>query len=57
MLVICEICEGIMREACFTSSGEQFCSCCEEGEQNDHSKQIPNIPIERMIDLRDENDK
>ena len=29
-LLICGVCEGIMREACFdTSSGEQFCSCCE----------------------------
>ena len=29
MFLICGICEGIMREACLTSSGEQFCSCCE----------------------------
>ena len=29
MLLICDICKGIMREACLTSSGEQFCSCCE----------------------------
>ena len=29
VLLICDICKGIMREACLTSSGEQFCSCCE----------------------------
>ena len=29
VLFICGICKGIMREACLTSSGEQFCSCCE----------------------------
>ena len=29
MFLICGICKGIMREACLTSSGEQFCSCCE----------------------------
>ena len=28
-LLICEICEGIMREACLSSSGKQFCSCCD----------------------------
>ena len=29
-LLICGVCKGIMREACFdTSNGKQFCSCCE----------------------------
>ena len=27
-LLICEKCEGIMREACLSNSGKQFCSCC-----------------------------
>ena len=28
-LLICEICDGIMREAYISRSEEQFCSCCE----------------------------
>ena len=28
-LLICELCEGITREACISSSGGQFCSCYE----------------------------
>ena len=29
-LLVCEICEGILRDACISSSGAgQFCSCCE----------------------------
>ena len=40
-LLVCGICKGIMREACFTRSGEQFCSCCEVRD--------PNFPIKRMI--------
>ena len=29
-VIICINCEGIMKEACISSSGEQLCSCCEE---------------------------
>lgn len=29
-LLICEICKGIMRDACISSSGEQFCSSTEQ---------------------------
>ena len=31
VLLVCEICKGIMREASMSSSGEQFCSCCNVG--------------------------
>ena len=31
LLLICEICKGIMREASMSSSGEQFCSSCNVG--------------------------
>ena len=43
---ICTICEGIMKEACTSQSGEQFCSCC----RNIHSgKEISNVPVRKMI--------
>ena len=43
---ICTICEGIMKEACTSSSGEQFCSCC----RNIHSgKEISNVTVRKMI--------
>ena len=28
-ILICKKCQGIMKEACISPSGEQFCSCCE----------------------------
>ena len=34
IIFICIRCQGIMREVCTSSDGEQFCSCCKkEGEQ------------------------
>ena len=27
-VLICNVCSGIMKEACMSTSGEQFCSCC-----------------------------
>ena len=29
-VLICTVCKGIMKEACISTSGEQFCSCCVE---------------------------
>ena len=41
----CNRCQGIMREVCTSSAGEQFCSCCKnEGEQIH-----PNIQMDNMI--------
>ena len=61
--LVCGICRGIMREACLnTSSGEQFCSCCEVRDPNSQikrtntftkrnpSKQTPNVAVRKMVD-------
>ena len=47
VLLICENCKGIMREASMSSSGEQFCSSCNVGIMSSAS----NIPLRRMISL------
>ena len=44
---ICTICEGIMNEACISSSGEQFCSCCRN--IYSHIKETSNVPVRKMI--------
>ena len=42
---VCNRCQGIMREVCLSSDGEQFCSCCKkEGEQTN-----PNLQMDSMI--------
>ena len=42
---VCIRCQGMMREVCTSSGGEQFCSCCKkEGEQTH-----PNIQMDNMI--------
>ena len=43
---ICTICESIMKEACTSSSGEQFCSCCRNISSG---KETSNVPIRKMI--------
>ena len=61
-LLVCEICEGIMREACLSGSGKQFCSSCEVRDPNspikrtisftkrNPPKQTPNVAVRRMVD-------
>ncbi|KAI6647983.1 TNF receptor-associated factor 4 [Oopsacas minuta] len=44
-LLVCPRCHGILREACLSSSGEQFCSCCEKGEEQSH----PNIHVRNIV--------
>ena len=45
VIFICIRCQGIMREVCLSSGGEQFCSCCKkEGEQTNH-----NLPMINMV--------
>ena len=44
---ICTVCSGIMKEACISSSGEQFCSCCRN--IYSYSKEIPSVPVRKMI--------
>ena len=44
-MFVCIRCQGIMREVCTSSDGEQFCSCCKkEGEQAN-----PNLQMDSMI--------
>ena len=59
ILLICVICKGILREACISSSGEQFCYCCRVHDpvfpdsefeiQNNAPKQTPNVAVRRLI--------
>ena len=45
-ILICTVCNGIMREPCISKRGEQFCSYCYA-----HAKQTPNLTIRKMISL------
>ena len=46
LLLICEICKGIMREASISGSGERFCSsCCWVGIMSP----APNVALRKMI--------
>ena len=49
VLLICEICKGIMREASMSGKGERFCSCCEVRSFFSSSKQAPNVALRKMI--------
>ena len=42
---ICVRCQGIMREVCTSTDGEQFCSCCKEENEQTH----PNLKMDKMI--------
>ena len=44
-MFVCIRCQGIMREVCTSSGGEQFCSCCKEKSEQIH----PNLQIDNMI--------
>ena len=45
MMFVCIRCQGIMREVCTSSGGEQFCSCCKkEGEQSN-----PTLRMDSMV--------
>ena len=59
--LLCGISKGVMREACFTSSGEQFCSCCEVRgstikrtttftKLRNPPKKTPNVAVRKVID-------
>ena len=41
----CIRCQGMMREVCTSSGGEQFCSCCKRKDEQTH----PNIQMDNMI--------
>ena len=41
----CIRCQGMMREVCLSSDGEQFCSCCKKEGEQIH----PNIQMDNMI--------
>ena len=41
---VCNRCQGMMREVCISTDGEQFCSCCkEEDEQTNPNLQMDNV--------------
>ena len=44
-MFVCIRCQGIMREVCTSSGGEQFCSCCKEKTEQIH----PNLQVDNMI--------
>ena len=46
-ILLCKQCDGIMKDACISSSGGHFCSGCEERDPN--SKQTPNSAVREMI--------
>ena len=51
VLLTCEICKGIMREASIGSKGEQVCSCCDvrSGYTYTHTRHPPNVPLRKRI--------
>ena len=49
LLLICEICKGIMKEASISSKGVQVCSSCEVRSFFSSSKQAPNLSLRKMI--------
>ena len=44
-MFVCIRCQGIMREVCLSSAGEQFCSCCKKVDEQAN----PNIQMDNMI--------
>ena len=44
-IFVCIRCQGLMREVCTSSGGEQFCSSCKKGDEQTH----PNIQMDNMI--------
>ncbi|KAI6646808.1 TNF receptor-associated factor 4 [Oopsacas minuta] len=53
-LLVCKRCKGIMRKACISTSGEQFCECCrnheEVGNVYPRYEQIsPNIHVRNTV--------
>ena len=43
-ILICKNCQGIMKEACISQRGGQYCSCCSV-----HSKKRQNLSVREMI--------
>ena len=44
-MFVCIRCQGIMREVCTSSAGEQFCSCCKKEDEQAN----PNLQMDNMI--------
>ena len=42
---VCPRCQGILRELCLSTDGEQFCSCCKKEEEHTHT----NIHMNNMV--------
>ena len=44
-LLTCSRCQGILREACNSNSGEQFCLCCKKEQEQTH----PNLQVRNTV--------
>ena len=44
-ILLCPRCQGILKEACTSSRGDQLCSCCKRGAEQIH----PNVSIRSFI--------
>ena len=44
-IFVCIRCQGIKREVCTSSGGEQFCSCCKKEGERTH----PNLQMDSMV--------
>ena len=49
-ILMCKTCDGLMKDACISNSGESYCSACERN-PNSKTKQIPNLAVREMINL------
>ena len=45
ILLTCSRCQGILREACNSNSGEQFCLCCKKEQEQTH----PNLQVRNTV--------
>ena len=44
-ILLCPRCQGILKEACTSSRGDQLCSCCKRGAEQMH----PNVSIRGLV--------
>ena len=50
----CDLCQGVMREACLSSNGEQFCFSCQKentGKRRMMNQTNPNLHVRKTVSL------
>ena len=50
----CDLCQGVMREACLSSNGEQFCFSCQKentGKRRMMKQTNPNLHVRKTVSL------